>query len=247
MLKQLLNLLLNLLKTLTPKSQPEPSPESPPESPPKSLAEILPPENIRSLMAAKGYVFFDAPGKKLNLNLIGVRRDNHGTDKFDDFLIVMYRANVASLEIMAQRQYKVTTDPGKYWLENPMNPKGTAILMPGQYRSTWKIGKHQNNYEALVQRKPVKVWRDNNKDDIIDYNNIELLSDEGYFGINIHRSNPYTESYIVNRWSAGCQVFKKVEDFNAFMTLCKASAKLYGPNFTYTLITEKELRNHLNS
>ena len=131
--------------------------------------------------------------------------------------------------------------------KNPINPTGTAILVPGQYRSTWKLGRHQRKYEALVQRKPVKVWRDNNQDEIIDYNNIELLSEEGYFGINIHRSNPYDQSYVVNRWSAGCQVFKKVEDYNNFMELCKESAKIYGNSFTYTLITEKELRNHLNS
>jgi len=211
------------------------------------LEELLTLDNLRSLLEAKGYVFFDGHGKKLNLNLIGVRRDNQGTNEFDDFLVVLFRNSVGGIDVMTKHQYEITTDPGKYWLENPTNPKGTAILVPGQYRGAWKIGKHQNRYEALVQRKPVKVWRDNNKDAIIDYNNIELLSDEGYFGINIHRSNPYSESYLVNRWSAGCQVFKKVENFNAFMSLCKASAKLYGPNFTYTLITEKELRNHLNS
>ena len=73
------------------------------------------------------------------------------------------------------------------------------------------------------------------------------MADQGYFGINIHRSNPYNESYIVNKWSAGCQVFKKVEDFNSFMELCRASAKLYGRRFTYTLIDEKDLRKHLDS
>jgi len=214
-----------------------------PKSPPKSLEELLTSQNIISLMKAKGYVFFDGADKKLNLNLIGVRRDNEGTNEFDDFMLVLYREE----ELVVQKRYPITTDPGQYWLENPMNPKGTAVLVPDQYRGTWKVGKHQNNYQALVQCKPVKVWRDNNKDNIIDYNNITLISDKGYFGINIHRSNPYTESYVVNRWSAGCQVFKKIEDYNNFMELCKESAKIYGNSFTYTLITEKELRNHLNS
>ena len=129
----------------------------------------------------------------------------------------------------------------------PINPKGTAVLVPGQYRGTWQLGKHQGKYEALVQRKPVKVYRDNSKDEVIDYNNIVTLVDEGYFGINIHRSNPYDQSYEINKWSAGCQVFKKVDDFNAFMDLCRDSAKVYGPKFTYTLIEEKDLRKHLNS
>jgi hypothetical protein len=207
------------------------------------LMELLTPENIKSYFAAKDYKFFDTPDKRLNLNIIGVRRDNQGSNTFDDFLLVMYREE----ELMVSHRWQVTTDPGKYWLMNPMNPKGTAVLVPEQYRGTWQLGKHQGKYEALVQRKPVKVYRDNNRDDIINYNNITTLVDEGYFGINVHRSNPYDQSYVVNKWSAGCQVFKKVDDFNAFMDLCRDSAKVYGPKFTYTLIEEKDLRKHLNS
>jgi len=207
------------------------------------LMELLTPKNIKSYFFFKDYKFFDTPDKKLNINIIGVRRDNQGTNTFDDFLLVMYREE----ELMITHRYQITTDPGKYWLLNPMNPKGTAILVPGQYRSTWQLGKHQGKYEALVQRKPVKVYRDNNKDEIIDYNNIALTLDQGYFGINIHRSNPYDQSYVINKWSAGCQVFKKIEDYNKFIELCKESAKIYGNGFTYTLITEKDLRNHLDS
>jgi hypothetical protein len=213
--------------------------------PPKKLTEILTPENLQSYFRAKDYKFFDTPDKKLNINIIGVRRDNQGTNTFDDYLLVMYRDK----EEMTTQRWEATTDPGKYWLENPMNPKGTAVLIPGQYRGTWKIGKHQNSYEALVQRKPVKVWRDNNKDEVIDYESFSTLNpvDEGFFGINIHRSNPYTESYVVNKWSAGCQVFKRVQDFVEFMDLCRQSSKFYGNSFTYTLIDEKDLRKHLNS
>jgi hypothetical protein len=207
------------------------------------LMELLTPDNIKSYFSAKDYKFFDTPHRKLNLNLIGVRRDNQGSNTFDDFLLVMYREE----ELMISHRWQATTDPGKYWLIHPMNPKGTAVLVPGQYRATWQLGKHQGKYEALVQRKPVKVWRDNSKDEVIDYNNIVTLVDEGYFGINIHRSNPYDMSYEVNKWSAGCQVFKKVDDFNTFMELCRDSAKIYGPKFTYTLIDEKDLRKHLNS
>ena len=207
------------------------------------LMELLTPENIKSYFAAKDYKFFDTPDRKLNLNIIGVRRDNQGTNTFDDFLLVMYREE----ELMISHRWQATTDPGKYWLKYPINPKGTAVLVPGQYRGTWQLGKHQGKYEALVQRKPVKVYRDNSKDEVIDYNNIVTLVDEGYFGINIHRSNPYDMSYEINKWSAGCQVFRKVDDFNTFMELCRGSAKIYGPKFTYTLIEEKDLRKHLNS
>tara|TARA_R110000851_G_scaffold116633_4_gene242930 strand:+ start:236 stop:877 length:642 start_codon:yes stop_codon:yes gene_type:complete len=211
-------------------------------SPPKALIELLNSENIKSYFEAKDYKFFDTPDRKLNINLIGVRRDNQGTNTFDDFLLVIYRDE----ELMISNRYQITTDPGKYWLKNPTNPKGTAVLKPGQYRGTWQLGKHQGKYEALVQRKPVQVYRDNNRDETIDYNNITTMVDEGYFGINIHRSNPYDQSYAINKWSAGCQVFKKIDEYNKFIQICKDSAKIYGNGFTYTLIAEKDLRNHLD-
>ena len=203
------------------------------------LEKLINTRNLRSLMNKEGYTFFDG-NKKFNLNLIGIRRDNDGTNKFDDFMVVLYKSE--GLKEVC-KIYPITTDPGEHWLKHPINPKGTAVLVPGQYRGTWKLGKHQNNYEALVQRKPVKVWRDNNKDEVIDYQQLKLVN-EGYFGINIHRSNPYTQSYLVNRWSAGCQVFQKIEDYKEFMELCKNSSALYGNSFSYTLVTEQELRKH---
>jgi hypothetical protein len=212
------------------------------KTPPKSLEELLTPENIISLIKAKGYVFFDAPNKKINLNLIGLRRDSQGTNEFDDFMLVLHRGD----SNIIQHTYPITTDPGTYWLEHPISPEGTAVLVPDQYRSTWQLGKHQGKYEALVQRKKVGVWRDNNKNKIIDYANLEVMN-YGYFGINIHRSNPYTESYLVNKWSAGCQVFKRIADYDEFINLCQQSAALYGNAFTYTLVTEKDLRKHLDS
>jgi hypothetical protein len=193
-------------------------------------------------MEAKGYTFFDN-NKRFNINLVGVRRNNSGTNKFDDFMVVMYKNE--NLKPIC-KVYPITTDPGEHWLENPLNALGTAVLIPGQYRSAWKIGKHQGKYKALVQRKPVAVWRDNNKDAVIDYEDFHT-PDVGYHGINIHRSNPYTASSLVDRWSAGCQVFKVAEDYNEFLDLCQESGDLYGGTFSYTLLTEEELRNHLDS
>ena len=66
-----------------------------------------------------------------------------------------------------------------------MNKDGVAILKPGQYRGSHKLGLHQGKYEALRQKSPVKVYRDNNKDG--DYDLIEENVQEGIFGINIHK------------------------------------------------------------
>ena len=124
-------------------------------------------------MNEKSYIFFDV-GKKLNVNLLGVRRDNPGNNKFDDFLVLIYLDK--NLKEVC-KVYPITTDPGEHWLKNPLNTKGTAVLIPGQYRGTWKLGKHQNKYPALVQAKPVKVWRDNNKDSIIDYQGFNTINE----------------------------------------------------------------------
>ena len=94
---------------------------------PKTLEELLTFNNIKSTIESKGYKFFDTPDRRLNLNLVGVRRDNEGTNTFDDYLLVLYREE----DLAVTNQYEITTDPGMYWLENPTNPKGTAVLKPG--------------------------------------------------------------------------------------------------------------------
>jgi hypothetical protein len=97
---------------------------------------------------------------------------------------------------------------------------------------------HRGKYEALGQNAAVKVWRDKNKDMTFD----EVTIQEGVFGINIHRSNPTTESAYVENWSEGCQVFKRVKDFNEFMAICRRSRDIHGNSFTYTLIESSDIK-----
>ena len=63
-------------------------------------------------MSEKSYTFFDG-NKKYNINLIGIRRDNAGTNKFDDFMAVLYKGN--NLKEVC-KLYPITTDPGEHWL-----------------------------------------------------------------------------------------------------------------------------------
>ena len=44
----------------------------------------------------------------------------------------------------------------------------------------------------------------------------------------------------VNRFSAGCQVFKESGDFDELICLCKMSLKYFGNGFSHTLIEEKD-------
>jgi hypothetical protein len=70
----------------------------------------------------------------------------------------------------------------------------------------------------------------------------ETTKETGIFGINIHRSNPTTESQYVENWSEGCQVFKRVKDFNVFMQICNKAKAAHGNSFTYTLIQSNDIK-----
>ena len=192
--------------------------------------------DFQKIFARKGYAFFTKG--EYNLNIIGVRhKGSKVTNHFDDCLVVIYNTNDKK---EVRRVFTCTTLPGKKAMEHPVNIVGTAILKEGQYRSCWKIGYHKGQYKALVQAKPVTVYRDGNKDDKFDL--IPRYIDKGVFGINIHKAgNSANGSTLVDGWSYGCQVLSKSIDFNALMRLVERSASIYGNSFTYTLINEDDL------
>lgn len=192
--------------------------------------------DFEKLFAKKGYTYFK--NGNYNLNIIGVRSNqgNKVTNKYDDYLVVIYNTDIG----WKRQIYTITTEPGLKLMKTPSNSKGTAILAPGQYRGAYKIDKHSGKYDALCQRnKTVKVYRDNNRDEVYDYKPETI--DTGMFGINIHRSNEFWTRTTVDGYSAGCQVFNDPKEFTSFMNLVKKSAKLYGNCFTYTLITEDDI------
>jgi len=162
--------------------------------------------------------------KWLNFHIVGIRSKANAKNKFDDL--------VGVVDFNEIHWFKATTNAGTHWLENLLNPKGCAVLVPNQYVETYRIGLHQNKYRALVQAKPVKVYRDKNKNDIAEENG---AIDTGLFGINIHRANPNMISVLIDKWSAGCQVLSSPKDFNKLMNLCKDSGLV---NFNYTLLRE---------
>lgn len=194
-------------------------------------------EQIKCAVESKGYKWFE--GGNYNLNIVGVRNsETHGkvTNRFDDCLTISY--NIDGEEKF--HCFKATTDPGSHWEKNLLNKDGVAILVPGQYRGSHKIRKHQGKYEALCQKKEVKVYRDNNKDGV--YDMLEENIHEGIYGINIHKAGSRVNgSTQIDKWSAGCQVFSKESDFNQLMNLAYKAKDLYGNSFTYTLIKSKDV------
>jgi hypothetical protein len=194
-------------------------------------------EKIKEALLKKGYVWFeDTANKGFDVNIVGVRNTTTGdkvTNLFDDLMTISFKENGEWKYL----EFPLTVEAGKKGVQQFGNPLGVARLIPNQYKSTYIIALHQGKYEALCQRKPVSVWRDKNKDLIYDKSPIY----RGLFGINIHRSNPKTESTFVENWSEGCQVFKKVADFNKFMDICRKARTIHGNSFTYTLLETGDL------
>jgi hypothetical protein len=192
-------------------------------------------DQIEKAVKSKGYVFFeDEANKGFDLNIVGVRNSATGkkvTNLFDDVITLSYKKD----GVWTYHEWANTTDPGKKGVEQFHNAKGVARLVPGQYRSSHTLGLHQGKYQCLKQLNPVKVYRDANKDATYDEN----IIDTGVFGINIHHAG--ADSTYVENWSEGCQVFKKIVDFNTFMKIANTAAKIHGDKFTYTLIESKDI------
>jgi hypothetical protein len=193
-------------------------------------------EQVETAVKSKGYVWFeDSANKGYDVNIVGIRNSTTGnkvTNVFDDHLTISYKENGE----WKFHIWQATTDPGKKGVMEYHNKDGVARLVEGQYRGSHIIRLHQGKYEALGQDKPVKVYRDANKDMTYDEKKIS----EGVFGINIHKAG--ADSTYVENWSEGCQVFKRAADFEEFMKICRRSKEIHGNRFTYTLIESSDIK-----
>lgn len=183
---------------------------------------------IKGLLRFKKFQLFTRP---YELNIVGLRSKSVEPNKFDDELHVFFKTVKDNWDYHI---FKITTDPGTFWLKNPMQPQGTAILAEGQYINSHSLGKHRGQYTALVQAKPLTVIRDYDRNAILDFYNGKKTT--GQYGINIHRANKIGTTKTVDKNSAGCQVFANASDFEAFLKLCEQHKSRFGNAFTYTLI-----------
>ncbi len=184
---------------------------------------------IKQSVISKGYIWeFNKP------MIIGIRTATNLPNVFDDYIVLCQESKNKYF-----KGWMATTEAGLYWLNNPMNVKGTGVLIPNQYRNCWKIGTHGkglNAHEALVQIAPVEVYRDSDRDNIAEKTNIK---DKGLFGINIHSTGK--TSWVapkIDKWSAGCQVFPNYDSFKEFMKELKESKFTV---FSYVLLEEKDI------
>jgi hypothetical protein len=197
-------------------------------------------EQIETAVKSKGYKWFeDSSNKSYDVNIVGVRNNapsiaDKVTNVFDDFLTISFKDERGIWQYYC---WNATTDPGKKGVEKFHNKIGVARLIPGQYRGVWMIDLHQGKYSALCQRNGnVRVWRDGDRNMIFE----EIIVDEGSFGINIHKAGQ--DSTWVENWSEGCQVFKRVKDFDSFMSICRKASKIHGNKFSYTLLESTDIK-----
>ena len=191
-------------------------------------------EQIEAAVKAKNYAWFEG-AKDFDVNIVGVRNSATGdkvTNLFDDHLTLSYKVDGE----WKFHCWPATTDPGTKGVMQYGNKAGVARLVEGQYRGSHTIRLHGGKYEALGQNKPVKVYRDPNKD--MKYDETKIA--EGVFGINIHKAG--ADSTYVENWSEGCQVFKRAKDFEEFMTICRKARDVHGNSFTYTLLESADIK-----
>lgn len=188
--------------------------------------------DIKRYMAAKGYRIF-TNGKP---NIVGIR-SNGKVNTYCDRVFVWWTEDGKE----KSHWFTMTTCPGITYLKKPLaGTSGTAILVPGQYIDCWELGQHRNSHLALIQTGgKVKVYRDSNRDDVIDCRNSTI--ENGYFGINLHRAST-SDLDDVNSYSAGCQVWKYHGPHLKLMQTFQGLAERFKFRwFSYTLINMQEL------
>ncbi|OCQ94511.1 peptidoglycan-binding protein [Nostoc sp. MBR 210] len=188
---------------------------------------------IVKYMLAQNYQVFTAP-KEYNIVYVeGIDGDwNLNSDTpnaFNDRRIVIEVVNGTPKIV---DHWQATTEPGRYYTVNPMNPGGAARIKFGQYKA-WAVGLHGNaeRHEALVQVAPVTVHRDFNKD----FKRSGDKTDTGLFYINQHWGYDAPSNDIKNA-SAGCLVGRMRQGHKEFMSIIKQDRR-YVANNDYVFYT----------
>lgn len=193
-------------------------------------------------MESKGYRLAAGTGQ-LNIvyvegcNADGTLNDDKPNAFNDRRLLLTFRNS--KWEIVGN--WEGTTEPGRHYTVNPMNPKGAARIKFDQYRATWEIGTHGVSvpHEALIQIAPVTVHRDYDKNYIRPGDKLET----GLFGINQHGGYDYSPNDI-SFASAGCLVGRTMAGHREFMAMLKQDPRVRAnPKFRFdtTVIPGNEL------
>lgn len=150
--------------------------------------------------------------------ILGIQSDEDAFNVFDDkfylfkgekFIMVVTGTTNAGAE--GHLNYK------KY------NPGGVAVIKTNEwYYDVWRYGLHKSKMEALRQIRPIKFYRDNDRDG--------KTEEVGKLYNEIIYANFHTVSYdkrkgyilkLIGGWSVACQVCNNVEEYYKIIALTK--------------------------
>jgi peptidoglycan hydrolase-like protein with peptidoglycan-binding domain len=208
-------------------------------SPKQLLPEIRPTgewiDRVVAYMQKKNYFIGRHPDCKNIVYVEGVDADgtlNPQTPNVFEDLRIVFSIGPDGKPLI--QPWIATTEPGKPYTLNPMNPKGAARIATGQYKS-WAVGTHvgasgHDPHEALIQCAPIDVYRDSNKDF-----KREGPTYTGIFGVNQHWGYDQPKD-DVGMASAGCLVGEKRDGHRAFMAVIKSDPR-FRANNAYKFMT----------
>jgi GH24 family phage-related lysozyme (muramidase) len=190
---------------------------------------------VLSYMQAKGYWICRHPECFNIVYVEGMNPDGTLNDDrpnvFNDLRIVF---SIGADGVPIFHRWEGTTEPGIFWTQNPMDPKGAARIAFGQYKS-WIVGTHHagsaSAHEALVQTDDITVYRDFNRD----YQRTGDKTYTGVFAINQHWGYDAPKNDL-GRTSAGCLVGRSKDGHREFMALVKSDPR-YRANAGYRFMT----------
>lgn len=148
---------------------------------------------------------------------------------FDDF------GAIVGADVYAA--FNANVDPNGYRAGHGSGgSKGMASLKPGLYSKTWRLGLHKGQYEALVQRGPLTVYRD--ADSSVPKQKTFLLDGRPVYeetgdhqGINIHKAG----AKDLSTSSLGCLTIPQSQ-YASWMGMLKPLMKRYGLTFVPVLL-----------
>lgn len=181
-------------------------------------------------MERKGYAVSAAPGTFNMIYVEGMDVDgtpNHNRfNAFDDIRVLIQVADGGVPKIVHVGE--ATTEPGKFWTDNRMNPDGAFHIALGP-QTCWRMGEY-HNAPALVQCLPIKGYRDGQNH----YRREGPLLTEPDIGVHHHGGYNLSRDDL-GRSSAGCQVERLVSGHLQSMTILKSDARYRAnPNFVFT-------------
>lgn len=162
--------------------------------------------------------------------ILGVQSNEDTYNEFDDKFYLFKGEQFIQVVIG-------TTNAGTTGLKNytKYNRKGCAVIKTNEwYYGLWKYGLHRRRMPALRQIRPIKYFRDWNKN-----NKVEEIGKlyEGIIGINFHtilyQKNLSFWRKLIGGWSVGCQVVNHVGDYYEILNKVKNQK-----NITFCLIKE---------